>query len=465
MVLYKKHLFKTKKITDNQQKNRCQALRGFCTLLSSNHRTTTSTQSGQKLECEAIQMKQGLVFNVQKYSVHDGPGIRTTVFLKGCPLRCKWCHNPEGLSSEPELVTFQSRCLGCGICVQVCPKGAIWLSSLNSGDSQSVPDAPGGPHAPDNPDTPDTPDTPDAPDAPNVPGVQDAPHSLDAPDTSDAPDVPHAPDTPSVPGAQDTPDVPHSPHAQGAADVPDAQGVTRATANTDAPGTTKRVAVTDRGKCNVCGKCADLCPTQAREITGKLVTPDWVIEQVLKDRVFYEQSGGGVTFSGGEPLMQPEFLLELLKRCKAEGIHTAVDTSGYVPWESIEQAAPFTDLFLYDIKMMDPARHMEYTGVSNGLILDNLAGLSKIHNAIIARIPVIPGVNDDASNIESTGELLAQLGIMQASILPYHDIGSDKYGRLGKHYALGDTAKPSDEAMSSIKEILERFRLSVKIGG
>ena len=114
---------------------------------------------------------------------------------------------------------------------------------------------------------------------------------------------------------------------------------------------------------------------------------------------------------------------------------------------------------------MDPARHMEYTGVSNGLILDNLAGLSKIHNAIIARIPVIPGVNDDASNIESTGELLAQLGIMPASILPYHDIGSDKYGRLGKHYALGDTAKPSDEAMSSIKEILERFRLSVKIGG
>ncbi|MGI6619997.1 MAG: glycyl-radical enzyme activating protein [Bacillota bacterium] len=304
-------------------------------------------------------MKQGIIFNIQKYSVHDGPGIRTTVFLKGCPLRCKWCHNPEGLSCGPELVVFQTRCVGCGMCVRACPTGAVSLSR----------------------------------------------------------------------------------------------------------NTSVRISVTDRAKCTVCGRCAGVCPTQAREVAGTPTTPDWVMEQVLKDRIFYEQSGGGVTFSGGEPLMQPGFLLELLKRCKAEGLHTAVDTSGYVPWDSLEQTAPLTDLFLYDIKLMDSIRHLEYTGVSNQPILDNLERLSRAHNAVIARIPVIPGVNDDAGNIEATGQFLAGLGIMKASILPYHNIGSDKYARLGKRYALKHIERPSDEAIWRLKDRLEGFGLAVKIGG
>jgi pyruvate formate lyase activating enzyme len=326
-------------------------------------------------------MKQGIIFHIQKYSIHDGPGIRTTVFLKGCPLRCQWCHNPEGISNEPELVTIGSRCIGCGMCILVCPNGAVALSAP-AVDSEN-------------------------------------------------------------------------------------QEVTRTPALEVSLGATRSrpVAVTDRGKCTVCGKCADLCPTQARKIVGMCVTSDWVMEQVLKDRVFYEQSGGGVTFSGGEPLMQPEFLLDLLKRCKAEGISTAVDTSGCVPWDSLEKIMPFTDLFLYDVKLTDPSRHSEYTGASNQLILENLSRLAKRRPSIIARIPMIPGINDHEDNIIATGRFLAGLGIMQASILPYHDIGSDKYARLGKTYALGDTAQPSDEAVSKVKGILEGFGLAVNIGG
>lgn len=314
-------------------------------------------------------MKKGTIFNIQKFSVHDGPGIRTTVFFKGCPLECKWCHNPEGLACERELAIFQSRCIGCGMCIAACPNHAVELAS------------------------------------PGTAGKTGKSH------------------------------------------------------------TNVWVALTDREKCTVCGKCADICPAQAREIAGRAVTSGWVMEQILKDRIFYDQSGGGVTFSGGEPFMQPEFLLELLMRCKDEDISTAVDTSGYVSWESIEQAAPLTDLFLYDIKIMDPARHAKYTGVPNQIILDNLAKLSRAHESIIARIPIIPGVNDDEANIESTGKFLSSLGITRVSILPYHNMGSDKYTRLGRIYAIKDTSRPQDEVMLKVKGELEKFGLAVKIGG
>lgn len=320
----------------------------------------------------------GTIFNIQKFSVHDGPGIRTTVFFKGCPLRCQWCHNPEGQHVGKELVILQSRCFGCGMCVAVCPEGAIASSS----------------------------------------GM------LRATETTEA-------------------------------------GKTATTTEASEP---PRI-VTDREKCTICGKCADVCPVAAREIAGKEATSDWVMEQILKDRMFYEQSGGGATFSGGEPLMQPEFLRELLIRCKDEDINTAVDTSGCAPWEEFEQVAPLTDIFLYDVKMVDPEKHAKYTGASNKTILDNLVRLSRIHDSIIARIPIVPGVNDDDKNIRDTGKFLTGLNIRQVNILPYHNMGSDKYTRLGMAYSMEDTPQPENGAMLGIKEQLEKFGLTVKIGG
>ncbi len=320
----------------------------------------------------------GTIFNIQKFSVHDGPGIRTTVFFKGCPLGCRWCHNPEGQHVAKELVILQSRCLGCGTCVAVCPERAIAPAS----------------------------------------GI------LRATETAEA---------------------------------------VRTAATTDASEPPK--VVTDRKKCTVCGECAAVCPVAAREIAGKEVTSNWVMEQILKDRMFYEQSGGGATFSGGEPLMQPEFLRELLIRCKDEDIGTAVDTSGCAPWEVVEQVAPLTDIFLYDVKMVDPEKHVKYTGTSNKTILDNLVRLCRIHESIIARIPIVPGVNDDDKNIQDTGRFLAGLNIRQVNILPYHNMGSDKYTRLGMAYSMEGTPQPENGAMLRTKEQLEKFGLTVKIGG
>lgn len=320
-------------------------------------------------------MEQGIIFNIQKFSVHDGPGIRTTVFMKGCPLRCKWCHNPEGQVPGKELVTYGSRCLGCGSCVDVCPTGAVSIREANDKGSTGVA-------------------------ADNL-GVA-------------------------------------KPHAR---------------------------AITDRAKCIVSGACTEVCPTGAREIAGKIVSSSWVMEEVVKDRIFYDQSGGGVTFSGGEPLMQPNFLYELCTKCKEEGIHVAVDTSGCASWEVLERIALVTDMFLYDVKMIDEAQHVKYTGASNKLVLENLIRLSEAHADIVARIPIIPGVNDDDKSVDDLGKYLSTTTVKRADLLPYHSIGADKYDRLGRIYELSTTPEPTEERMLNIKERLEGFGLKVRIGG
>lgn len=297
----------------------------------------------------------GMILNIQKYSLHDGPGIRTTVFLKGCPLSCWWCHNPESQATGPEIMCLPSRCLGCGTCQTVCPEDAI---SMVDGK-----------------------------------------------------------------------------------------------------------AVIDRSRCTVCGECARVCGAQAKEIVGKEHSVEEVMAEVMKDRIFYDQSKGGVTFSGGEPLMQPRFLKELLVQSKDEGLETVVDTSGFAPWKVFEDIIPYTDLFLYDVKVMDDAKHQKYVGASNKLVLANLEKLAAAGSKIRARIPIIPGVNDDTRNLLETGKFLVKHGIKDVNVLPYHNMGADKYTRLGKEYLLPDLKAPTEEMMEKVVETLASLGLNVKTGG
>ena len=300
-------------------------------------------------------MASGTIFNIQRYSIHDGPGIRTTVFLKGCPLSCWWCHNPESQKYGVQLVLWRERCIGCGECKRVCPEGAIS----------------GGTFPP----------------------------------------------------------------------------------------------VIDSEKCSGCGRCAEVCPAVALEMVGKTVSSEYVMREIEKDLIFYDQSGGGVTFSGGEPLMQPEFLAELLEKCKAGDIHTTVDTSGYANWEVLSGIAGITDLFLYDIKHMDDLVHTRTVGVSNRVILENLEMLARLHNNIIIRFPLVPGINDDRANIEKTAQFVSRVGIREVNILSYHNTGMDKYARLGRDYRLTDTREPSKELIDSAYGIFSQYGINVKIGG
>jgi len=298
----------------------------------------------------------GIIFDIKQYALHDGPGIRTTVFLKGCPLCCRWCHNPEGIETSPQILYRKRRCIACGECLLVCPEEALSLTP---------------------------------------------------------------------------------------------EGI-----------------VTDRVLCNLNGACADICPAEARELVGKTVLPEEILETVKKDIPFYSQSGGGVTFSGGEPLMQPEFLFECLNLCGQEGIHRTVDTSGYAELEIIKQIAMETDLFLYDLKFMDSEKHRHFTGVSNQLILANLKYLARSGARVIVRIPFIPGINDDDENIDLVGMYLRILPeIETVHILPYHGQQENKYARLDVEYKTKDLPLPSREDLSRAKKRLEGFGLNVDIGG
>ncbi len=298
----------------------------------------------------------GTLFAIKRYALHDGPDLRVTVFFKGCPLSCIWCHNPEGMRFGPEIHTTSNKCVGCGDCVPACP-----TSALQTGPT----------------------------------------------------------------------------------------GIAR-----------------DAASCMACGTCARVCPALAHEAVGRTWTVPEVTAEIAKDAPFFEGAKGGVTFSGGEPLAQPEFLEALLRACGRHGWHRAVDTSGHAPWSVLERVAPLTDLFLFDLKHMDAAKHRAATGVDNALILDNARRLAALGAAIRFRLPLIPGINDDDSNIEATGRFAANLpGVTGIDLLPYHASATGKYTKLGLAYP-GAAIPPSDPAqVDRSVQILQKCGLPVRIGG
>ena len=276
-------------------------------------------------------MLTAIIFDIQRNSYVDGPGIRTTVFFKGCNLRCAWCHNPESQSATPQMLFYKNKCEGCGKCKEKCP------------------------------------------------------NALE--------------------------------------------------------------------KCELCGKCTIYCPHDAREICGKEYTVDEVLREVLKDKSFYESSGGGVTFSGGECMLQIDFLTEILKACKENGIHTAVDTAGHLSYERFEQIIPYTDLFLYDVKCMDSDKHKQYTGVGNELILDNLKKLLAAGMPVWVRIPIVPTVNDTEEELQKIKEYIFSFGSTEKiELLPYHAMGEHKYAATNKEAQRFSV--PTEEKMRQLKNIL-----------
>jgi pyruvate formate lyase activating enzyme len=277
------------------------------------------------------------------------------VFLKGCPLRCGWCHNPEGLSPAPEPVWRAERCIRCGACLAACPDSALRWEG-------------------------------------------------------------------------DTP-------------------------------------VLDRSRCSLCGDCAEACYAEARELLGRTMTAAAVLAVAERDRVFYEQSGGGVTFSGGEPLAQPDFLADLLAGCRARGLHTVLDTCGDAPWDVVDRVRGLIDLFLYDVKLVDDTRHRRATGVSNGRILENLAALAGRGHAVVLRLPLVPGVTDDDHNVGALGALAAELGIRRVVVLPFHRLGTAKYARLGRPNPLPHVAPPSDDRVAQVLGALRHFGLEADRSG
>jgi len=294
---------------------------------------------------------QGVVFNIQRYNMHDGDGIRTIVFLKGCALRCKWCANPEGLKPAAQLRIQPNHCVGCGVCVQKCENHA---AALDHGKPRIAWD-----------------------------------------------------------------------------------------------------------HCRACGVCTQACLAGAREIVGRSMTAAEVMEEVRRDFVFFRRTGGGLTLSGGEAMLQPDFALALLRMAQEEGIPTTVETCGCAPWETYRQALDCVDQFFFDLKHMNDETHRRLTGCSNVQILENARKLAEAGARIIFRTPVVPGMNDSEENIRATARFAADMHAEELELLPYHQMGAGKYEQLGLTYSLNEIRPPSDLQMQRLREIVaEEFARS-----
>ena len=303
---------------------------------------------------ENSHIRKGLVFNIQRFSIHDGPGIRTTVFIKGCPLRCLWCSNPESQDLFPILITRDIKCARCGGCAEVCPIGAITIDD-NEG------------------------------------------------------------------------------------------------------------RIIDWSVCNQCLECVDACRFQALSVCGEFMSIEEILDEVLRDMPFYKNSGGGVTVSGGEPLLQWEFVPELCKTFKENQLHTALETSGFAPWKNFEKVLEHVDLVLYDVKHLDPEKHHEGTGVDNKLLLENLHRAAK-KTAIWIRMPLISGYNDSTEHIRNLVSLAKENGAEKISLLPYHEGGKSKCEQIGKIYPIPEAKAPSEEYVKELKNLITESGIEATIG-
>jgi len=299
-------------------------------------------------------VKKGVIFNIERYAVHDGPGIRTIVFLSGCRLRCLWCANPEGQELKPQLTFFSDKCTGCLKCLSLCPNKAI--KQING------------------------------------------------------------------------------------------------------------KIIMDWNRCTRCLKCVEVCPNEARKNLTKLMTSKEVLEEVIKDIPFYRRSNGGVTLSGGDPLIQVDFASEILRLCQEKKIHTAIETSGFADWDYFAKVIKYTNFIFFDIKHMDSKKHKYGTGVSNKKILENLRRVSNLGKTIIIRITIIPNFNDSEKNIEDTAKFIKNLrNIIKVELLPYHKLGVIKYERIGKTYLLKDVDPPRSNDLIKLKNIIESYNMKCEI--
>lgn len=296
----------------------------------------------------------GYVFNTMRFSIHDGPGIRTTVFLKGCPLRCAWCHNPESQDFQPHLMLFAERCRLCGDCIEACPQH----------------------------------------------GIGDPAEGLKIPD-----------------------------------------------------------------ECDSCGSCVEACVAGARELAGRRTTVAELMDELRRDVVFFDESGGGVTISGGEPLAQPVFARGLLAACHEQGIHSVLDTCGFAAPGVFASVSALADLVLFDLKAMDSATHVRFTGVPNKTIHENLRALAAAGKPVIVRFPLIPGVNDSPQELSALSSFVRSCGLSRLDVLPYHAVGAGKYVRLGEVSRAGDYTVPPAESINEVAGVFRREGLTVRIGG